>query len=186
VINTLAIDPGYAKTGKGCACALSTSGHVTAVWYERPPRYTAHLEYGRGLSTLDFVIIEKPEQRANGGRGVTPATLIELTWAGCALGHLYAGAYGAEVIAVTPAAWKGSIPKPVHHRALWGTLTAPERAVLGGARTLAEIDAAVERGACERWKRDGASYYPAKFLTHNLLDAVALCKWFDKKGKTAT
>lgn len=161
----IAIDPGYSKLGKGCACALTHDGVLKAVWFARPETHHAVGVY------VDTVVLEKPQWD---GRDATAQVLIELTYAGALLAGLYAGADGAEVVALTPSAWKGSTPKPVHHGRLWDILTRDEQGILGGDRTGAAIQAAKEKGALNRWARPGVTYYPKAFETHNILDAVAL------------
>jgi hypothetical protein len=87
-----------------------------------------------------------------------------------------------EVVRYQPRQWKGSTPKPVHHARMWEALTDAERRVIGGATTASAIWAACERGASDRWRKAGATYYRARELptvdgtkiTHDLLDAVAL------------
>lgn len=87
-----------------------------------------------------------------------------------------------EVVEYQPRQWKGSTPKPVHHRRAWAVLTDAERAILGGTLTSHAIDKACERGARNRWQKDGKLYYSAREfptvgglkITHDLLDAAAL------------
>jgi hypothetical protein len=98
--------------------------------------------------------------------------------AGCAL------ACGGELVELTPKQWKGEEHKPIHHARLWGVLMAKEKELLGGIDTSRTIAAAVEKGALDRWRRPGVSYYPAAFKTHNLLDAVALgCTYLGRLEK---
>jgi hypothetical protein len=167
----IAIDPGYARGGPGCACAAFTDGRLVDVWFARPNREA--LKRLACLYAHSLVVWEIPQDDAR-LRGASATTLIRLAAEGATLAGMFAGAACADVRAVTPAAWKGSVPKPVHHGRLWAVLDAGEQAVLGGPRTGAAIEAAKERGALERWKRPGAAYYPASFTAHNLLDAVAL------------
>jgi hypothetical protein len=161
----LSIDPGYAKASKGCACAATTGQILTGVWFTRPENHTRFTRH------VSAVVVEKPQWD---GRDATAQVLIELTYQGALLAGLYAGEDGADVIAYTPRDWKGSEPKPVHHGRLWKILDADERAILGGDRTGAIIQAAKEKGALNRWARPGVTYYPRNFETHNLLDAAAL------------
>jgi hypothetical protein len=172
VTNLLSIDPGYAKSGKGCACAFFRDGAMHEHWFERPENWTVSKAYAYALQ-IHTVLWEKPQCD---GRtyAVGHATMIELTAAGASLAGLYAGAFGAQLVALTPSASKGSVPKPVCHRRLWqDKLTADERLLLGGDATWRQIDLACEKGALARWK-PGVSYYPGTWLTHNILDAVAL------------
>jgi hypothetical protein len=59
------------------------------------------------------------------------------------------------------------------HARLWEALTAREQELLGGEATRREIWKARERGALKRWP-PGEHFYPEKFITHNLLDTVAM------------
>jgi hypothetical protein len=125
-------------------------------------------------SSADVVIVERPALQGDRTRAARPQDLMNLAWSGALLAGAYVGATHAELIEYTPQEWKGSEPKPVQHVRLWRVLTFEERAVLGGAKTWAVIEAARKKGALNRWARPGASYYPRKFTTHNFLDAVAL------------
>lgn len=172
--NLLSEDPGYAKSGKGCACALYLDDHLDSHWFERPEDFcvrgiASHLPHS---TRLDVVLWEKPQGDARTWH-IPPAVMIELTAAGASLAGLYAGAAGAKLITQTPTQSKGSNPKPICHARLWEALTPQERSTLGGDATWAQIDAACERGALARWA-PGKTYYPASWLTHNILDAVAL------------
>jgi hypothetical protein len=53
-------------------------------------------------------------------------------------------------------------------------LTREEKALLGGDATRLVIEAAVEKGARERWKKGGSAYYSKNWTMHNVLDACAL------------
>ncbi len=154
----LAIDPGV----KACACARFDPAGLTCVEFMTAP-WAGHLE------RPDHVIVERPEQD---GRSFSarPKDLMALAWAGAALAY----SVGAPVTEYTPSEWKGQVPKPVQHMRLWLRLTAPERALLGGPATEAVIHAAARKGGLEKWSKPGAAYYPRSFITHNLLDAVAL------------
>lgn len=172
----IAIDPGYAKRGKGCACAMLDGGELVSVWYARPGHWArGDIDERAAFVEHDVhrVIVEQPQQD---GRSwdIPPSVLMRLSWDGALLAGLYAGALGAAVIPRTPSAWKGSTPKPVQHCALWDLLTVHERALLGGPETEKRLLAARRKGALERWRKPGASYYPSSFHEHNLLDAVAL------------
>ena len=168
-MTVVAIDPGYAKSGDGCAVAEFEGARLARVLFARPLRYRPAIRH------YVTVVVEEPQQDAR-SRSVPPAVLIQLSWQGAMLAGLYAGASSTicEVESVTPIQWKGSIPKPVHHGQLWDILTPPEREILGGDATEKAIDAAKRKGALDRWAKPGAAYYPRSFLTHNLLDAVAL------------
>lgn len=168
----VAIDPGYARKGGGCAVARFVFGTLRGAWFERP-----HDFRDSNVGADDFVIWERPQyEGGTHGRStkISPEVLIALTEAGASLAGLYAGAAGCPIIAKTPRQWKGSLQKPPHHAALWAVLSEAERALLGGAKTGAIIDRACERGALDCWRKHGVEYYPSGFVTHNLLDAVAL------------
>jgi hypothetical protein len=166
----LAIDPGYEKTGDGCAVAMAIRGQLDSLWFERAKDFD-------GTSfELDHVIVEQPQQD---GRSwvVPPAVLIRLSWEGALLAGLYAGATGAQLHPPTVTQWKGGEKKPAHHARLWAVLSPAERAVLGGEKTYAVIKAACQKGALCRWKKPSDELYPSTFKTHNLLDAAALLMW---------
>jgi hypothetical protein len=172
-MNLLAIDSGYAKSGKGCACAAFFGRHLVKHFFERP-RECHPASYGMAF---EIVLWEQPQ---GDGRTwhVPPEVMIQLTTAGAELAGLFAGwsmAHGSccKIVSQTPTGSKGSVPKPIAHLRLWEALTEPERAMLGGAATGKAIAAACERGALDRW-RPGKSYYPSTWLMHNILDAVAL------------
>ncbi len=173
----VAIDPGYAEAGKGCACAAFVDGRLVEVWFERPvtfkaapePRPRTHVVRG----AFDLVLIEALGERGPGD-GVKVGTLVKLAWNGALLAGSFAGRDQCPIVALTPKEWKGSEPKPAHHWRLWAALDASERKVLGGTCTERAIAAAREKGALSRWSRPGAAYYPRAFDTHNLLDAAAL------------
>jgi hypothetical protein len=165
----IAIDPGYGRRTLGCACALFVDRHVVHTWYARPTEARQPLR----VPKLECVVIEMPQQDGR-SRSAPPEVLIRLAWDGALLAGMYAGETGASVVALQPRAWKGSKPKPISHRKLWALLEPHERTLLGGDSTYAEIIAACERGACDRWDKPGASYYPANWLMHNTLDAAAM------------
>lgn len=170
----LAIDP---DTKAGCACAYFdvASQRLNHVVFDSMP----------GTAFVTTVVVER--MQADGRtRDIDVRDLLECQFVG-ALAAGYALGLTmrtAELVHYTPTEWKGSIPKPVHHDRLWKILSEHERAVLGGAETKAQIDRAVEKGALSRWSKPGAAYYPRSFVTHNLLDAVALgCFHLGRIGK---
>ncbi len=162
------IDPGV----KACAFAVSRPGdRVVYAVASVPPLADAILG-----ARLGSMIVELPE--AN-GRTTPPDDLIRMT----AAGFLLAGQITANPVrAVTPRTWKGTTPKPAHHRRLWAALAPAEKLLLGGEQTHAAIAAACQRGARDGWSKDGKRYYLASELptirgvkiTHDILDAVAL------------
>lgn len=168
--NALAIDPGYSRKSGGCALAHAVHGRLSWVGFERKQNWKGN------TLLLDAVIVEQPQQDGRSW-GVPPAVLIKLGWEGSGLAHLYAGAAGVPLFDPSVSEWKASEKKPAHHKRLWAVLSPAERAVLGGAKTLAAIEAACEKGALCRWKLPSDQLYPSSFKTHNLLDAAALLMW---------
>lgn len=114
--------------------------------------------------------------------GVQAGDLIRVAVAGARMAErCVRGAPGA-VRELRPADWKGSLPKPIHHSRMLGVLSTEEARVIGLFATDEAVNAACARGAADRWKKPGATYYRARELptvcgtkiTHDLLDAVAL------------
>lgn len=171
----IAIDPGFAVRGRGCACAWFRDGRLVRTWFARPEAFCI----AGGIDGIRSVVWECPQVDRR-TRASTPA-IVQLAAVGGTLAGLYAGYAGARVEPVSPSAWKGSEPKPVCHWRLWAKLDDREREEVAGAagpeRIAAAIDAARRKGALDRWSRDGASYYPASFAKHNLLDAVGIGAW---------
>ena len=176
-MRVIGIDPGYAKAGKGCACAFydSTQGKVV-LWFERPPNMLCRLHFIYG-TRLSYVVWEVPQMD---GRtwSVPPDVVIRLASDGATLASLYACHDGrnCEIEAVTPSNSKGSVRKPIAHDRLLTRLTAWE---LAGVKrfipdVVERVDAAVELGAQDRWRKSGGLYYPRTWLGHNLLDALDL------------
>lgn len=153
----IAIDPGVYKT----ACALYRGGRLYSVGY------------GPDMQRVraDRAVCEKPQFDARVG-----VYNIDLAVAGAFLaGRLSTGG----VVFTEPRHWKGSRPKPVHHQEAWAELLPRERSILP-ADTYTRICNAVERGALDRWRKSGGSYYGRSQGSdvHNLLDAVALGLWY--------
>jgi hypothetical protein len=161
----ITIDPGV----HACALAYLENAHVQA--YDLTNRVDRAV-----LATMPVthVVAERPEYQGLRTQSARPADLIALSWSGGLMAGTIAGTTGAHLVELPPSAWKGSEPKPVQHARMWAALTANERDVLGGMNTALKIDAAVEKGARERWKRGGAAYYPRAWKMHNVLDAVGL------------
>lgn len=168
----IGLDPGYAKSGKGCAFALLGCDqellHASFIRPEqlsRPPFSLCH-------PAPVIVVVEKPQFD-----GRTPAaqkTVAELGWQGAAVAYYIAGLNRGTVVEIPPRDWKGSARKPQHHHEIWGFLCPNEKEILGGQKTLREIEKSCERGALDRWRKPGVEYYPRAWITHNLLDAVGL------------
>lgn len=170
--DALTIDPGYSRKSGGCACAEGIGGLLVGAWFQRP----GSTFEDRAAGSPAHVIVEQPQQDGRSW-GIPPAVLIKLAWDGAKLGGLYAGAYGAVLHDPTVSTWKGTEKKPAHHKRLWAVLLERERFVLGGAKTLAAINAACEKGALCRWSKKSDELYPKSFKTHNLLDAAAELMW---------
>lgn len=185
----VAIDPGFAARGPGCAVALfDDTGRLVEARYARPetvsPVELLASELYTDMATAPqplAVVWESPQVDAR-TRVSTPA-VVRLAAVGGVLAGLYAGANGGKVEAVTPSIWKGTAPKPVHHSRMWRALTAAEQRLLGGEDTLTRIHAARRAGAKDRWGKPGGAYYPTSWWTHNLLDAVGIGLWRLGRGQ---
>ena len=163
------IDPGYSVRSGGCAVSVFEGFPLAHVFFmargraaQRPPC----------LADVQRVVWELP-QMDDRSRSTPPNVLIQLTAEGATLAGTIAGWTG-NIVARTPSQWKGSSHKPSMHLRAWDVLTEPERRLLGGPPTLNRIEAAVEKGAADRWARPGGSYYPITWNMHNLLDAVCM------------
>lgn len=165
IVRLTAIDPGYARSGEGCACAAFDVAHeLHAVAYLRPHHRPPPPMFA------EVVVAEQPQVD---GRtwSATPAA-VRLAWEGALVAGQLAGASGGRVVSLTPNDWKGSIAKPVHHGRAWAVLTDHERWVLRDVASEAAITASKRRGARDGWAKAGAVY--CRGYDHNLLDAVAL------------
>ena len=176
-----AIDPGYAKRGKGSAVAVFAHGRLQSVDFVRvealsPGDAAAIRDTLRALHVAT-VVWEEPQIDTR-TRASTPA-VVHLAAVGGTLAGMLAGMCRevAHVVPVAPSAWKGSTPKPVAHARLWGVLDEREQRLLGGEATRMTIEAAQRAGALARWAREGGSYYPGAWTMHNLLDAVGIGAW---------
>jgi hypothetical protein len=163
----LYIDPGVCDVQRkgvklridGCACAHFVDGLATSVFFAA--------ECGPQAGAFDLVVIERPHIRGNSTPN--PQDIVDLAWDGAALAY----SLGAPVSWYLPQQWKGGIPKPAFHRRMWPHLSAAERRLFP-AETLDVIKAAAQKGALDKWARSGADYYPKRFRTHNLLDAIGI------------
>jgi hypothetical protein len=165
----VAIDPGYAKDGKGCAVAIFDRHVLTQVFFARPETVdVASLYVGAGE-----IVWEQPQVDAR--TRVTVPAVVQLASTGGVLAGMFAGANRCRVVVAKPSAWKGSTSKPVAHGRMWEKLATAEVKLLGGAATLQRIDAAKHAGAIARWK-PGEHYY-GSWTGHNLLDAVGIGMW---------
>ena len=168
----IAIDPGYARRGQGCAVALFEEGLLCALGFARPDTVPLRDFAPRAASE---VVWECPQVDAR-TRSATPH-VVQLAAVGGTLAGMYAGACACRAVAIPPTTWKGATPKPVHHARMWRALCSAEQTMLGGAETRERIEQAARSGALDRWGKPGASYYPVTWDTHNLLDAVGLGLW---------
>lgn len=173
--NHINIDPGFASKGPGCACALFQSGSLDLCWYERASIHPRAKLAAPAMvdCVVDIVRWEMPQAD---GRGANGDTLIQLASEGRGLATQLAMSCGGTIAAVTPAEWKGAARKPQHHRRVWLALTEDERLCVDDHpdRVWKVIEKTCEKGALDRWKKPGVQYYPKSFVTHNMLDAVAI------------
>lgn len=169
--SALGIDPGYAKSGEGNACAYVRDGVLRDAWFER----YAGGPVSAGMYGIDLVIAERPAYQGRRTDEASPETLMRLSWEGALLAGAYAGAYGARLVSITSDAWKGEEAKAACHSRLWEILSPDERIILGGMKTEALIRAAVRACALRRWPAGMHGYPSGKAgLVHNKLDAVAM------------
>lgn len=125
---------------KGCAVA-----------YFRPPDWPRRpsLLAGLGIWTSEFGFVhtwgivpfagpavwEEPQIYPSARREKPAAMIakanacIRINGMGAACAHVLGWGRGG-CRSVRPAKWKGQLPKPVHHRAIWALLTEPERSLL--------------------------------------------------------
>ena len=173
-MTVIGIDPGYSRTGKGCAIAVLGSELELVHWFFLRPTDLASV---RRFASPVHVVVEKPQFD-----GRTPAamrTTLELAWQGAAVAYYLAGLHGADVTEYEPRDWKGSARKPQHHAEIWRRLFFQrEQEMLGGEATRQKIDDACKKGALDRWSKAGADYYPRSWLTHNILDALGIAMTF--------
>lgn len=167
----LAIDPGV----KACATATFVEGVLRFVGMYGPDDKAPW---------CSRAVVEIPE-RVNVA-GVQPDDLIRVAVAGARMAERCVRGAPGTVLEVRPAEWKGSVPKPICHSRMWAKLDDSEIDLLGGMKTGYAIKLACDRGAADRWKKDGKRYYRARELstvdgtkiTHDILDAVALGMWY--------
>lgn len=171
--SALGIDPGYAKSGEGNACAYVREGVLHDAWFER---YTGGAVFGgRGCDGLELVVGERPAFQGRRSLEASPETLMRLAWEGALLAGAYAGAYGARLVSITSDEWKGEEAKAMNHARLWEILSAAERAILGGDTTGKLIATAVRACALKRWPAGMTGYPAGKVgLVHNKLCATAM------------
>lgn len=166
----IAIDPGYAARGPGCAVAIFVGSRLSQAFFARPEKVRI-----AALKGVLEVVWECPQVDSRSRMSV-PA-IVQLAAVGGTLAGMYAGACSSRAVPVSPSEWKGATPKPVHHLRLWRALRVAEHDLLGGVDTELAIEAACRKGALDRWGKPGASYYPSTWWTHNLLDAVGIGLW---------
>jgi hypothetical protein len=150
----LAVDPGL----RGCGAALFFDGALTFAHYVRNPnredrgpaawRDMAEAVRLFAQGRLIDALVLEVPQVYTRGKG-DPGDLVELAGVdGAILGRLMP----VQQYGYKPREWKGSVPKDIHHARVRKTLTEAERQIL-------------ENSA------------PAS-LRHNVLDAIALGKWW--------
>lgn len=168
----VAIDPG-AKT---CAVAFFFNGAL---------RWARTVSVDWFPEAVAIAVVEIPE-RVNVA-GTSADDLIRVAVAGARMAERCVRGTPGAVCEVRPAEWKGSVPKPICHARMWAALTYAEQDLLGlGNKTWTAIQLACERGAADRWGKDGKRYYRASEfptvagvkITHDILDAVALGMWY--------
>lgn len=160
----LAIDPG--KHGHGVA--LFAEGHLLTAWYSggeggagnvlletcRPLLQALQALQRQGLTSIDTVVIERPQAYSGAQQSANPEDVADLC--------VVVGALAATlrplltplggVLFVRPADWKGQVPKEIMKGRAEAALTADEVSAI-------ELPKAV------------------KTLGHNVWDAVALGLW---------
>jgi hypothetical protein len=154
----LAIDPGVHTQ----ACALYCDATLAAAGFDF-----------HSCGHLERVVVERPEYQGKRSDSARVQDLLALAWNGARFAAMTAANCGATLHELTPSQWKGSQPKPVVHAALWAILTPAEREILGGAKTFAIVERALERGAARRWPPN-IHFYSAAWTMHNILDAAAM------------
>jgi hypothetical protein len=122
----LCIDPG-ATTG----CAFFHDGLLTASWAK--PFEKALTSFA--TIPLSIIVIEVPQVYRGPKAQSTPNDLLVTSYRA---GRLAQAALGdaihrdrAEIETVLPNAWKGTIPKPVHHKRVLSVLSSWELEILG-------------------------------------------------------
>lgn len=170
----LVIDPGFA--GEGNAVGLFEGSLFVDTWFEHAAHravFTPHPRMGC-IKALTSVVVEQPEYQGARTDNARAQDSIKLSWAGGVIAAMYAAHYRAFFHPRTPSDWKQSQRKPQMHLRLWDVLKPSERKVLGGDTTYRVIDAACEKGALDKWRKEGGAYYPRSFKRHNQLDVAAL------------
>lgn len=134
-----AVDPGVEQ----CAvAAFKSSGRLHWTWLQ-----SEGLAGNDDRTETAQCICELPEQRGR-STNVRMSDIIALTWAGsrvCA---------NLPTETVKPSAWKGQVPKTIHHKRMEAVLTPEEQIVL-----------------------QNCLHRVAESVQHNLKDAVALGLW---------
>lgn len=131
-----ALDPAASKPH---ALAEYRDGTLTRSWLARDARAAL----AGSESVPDVLVVERP--RIYPHSDADPADVLAVDRALYLLvGAVTMGGTASRptLVEYLPAEWKGQAKKPIHHRRLWHVLTEPERALLGGAATLAKIEIA--------------------------------------------
>lgn len=134
-----AVDPGVEQ----CAVAsFKGSGQLHFTWFQ-----SEALAGNDDRTDPAQCICELPEQRGR-STNIRMSDIIDLTWAGARV------CANLPTETVKPSAWKGQVPKAIHHKRMEAALTPEERIVLRNC--LLKVPGPVQ---------------------HNLKDAVALGLW---------
>ena len=149
-MSTLAIDPGK-STGWALFRReeLSACGLVDPTKGERPPRHEG----------LDVCVVEVPCHQHSD----TPSLTNDLFKTAFRAGQLAESTGCRDIVAVSPHAWKGSVPKDLHNERVLKRLTEDERKIL--------------YAAC---RADGKKVSVS--LLNNVIDAVGLGLWYLGRG----
>jgi hypothetical protein len=168
----ITIDPGYARSGEGCAVAFFRDRRLVRVMFARPEEVTF---VGLYFDRCECILWEEPQidKRTYAATRET----VKLAAIGGVLAGMFAGKCGCRAQGIAPSQWKGSLRKPQMHSRIWRHLAEDEKDLLGGELTKRAIDEAKRKGALDRWSRPGGAYYPRSWYTHNLLDAVGIGMW---------
>lgn len=163
---TLAIDPGLRECGLAwyrdqtlvrCGLAVNPDRHGRglAAWRSMAQ---ACFALWRPRGTLDDLVVELPQVYGSGRGKGDPNDLLQLTGVLGAIGGYLRAQHYHEF---TPRAWKGQVPKAVHHDRVVNVW-------------LSESELAALRLGCEDVKSD---------LKHNVLDAVGLGLHWHKRDR---
>lgn len=178
---TLSKRPGFAKLAPVVAAvdsakhapawALAEGGELTECGFDNTPGRLSH-PFRAAVTNVDVVALEASRSYGSKDTGKHGDILAEAIGGALCAGSMRAG----KMMLVAPDEWAGSGPKPPRHAAVWGALTARERALLqahykptrGQPSYLGDHIAAANDALCY-----GRKYSYANPI-HNILDAVGL------------